>query len=110
MSDHTGPGGPADELRRAFAAAESRAGRAMETLVAGKGFADLLAQAAENAAALSAINTQLCDLVLRNLRLAGRGDLHRLGHRLNGIEDKLEAVLQEVEDLGRGPAASEEAA
>ena len=100
----------AGALRRAMAEAESRMGAAMEQLVAGKGFADLLGQAAENAVALTTINSQVWDLVLRNLRMAGRGDIHRLGGRLNGIDDKLEAVLQEIEDLGASRMPSGEPA
>jgi hypothetical protein len=100
----------AGSLRRAMADAESRMGAAMEQLVAGKGFADLLGQAAENAVSLTTINAQVWDLVLRNLRMAGRGDVHRLGGRLNGIDDKLEAVLQEIEDLGASRMPSGEPA
>jgi hypothetical protein len=45
-------------------------------------------------------------MVLRNLRMAGRSDIHGLGRRLNAIEDKLEVILQEVETLADdGPAA-----
>ncbi|MBA2638260.1 MAG: hypothetical protein H0U79_08600 [Solirubrobacterales bacterium] len=39
------------------------------------------------------------DLVIRNLRLAGRADVTRLGRQLARTEDKLELVLQEVERL-----------
>ena len=39
------------------------------------------------------------DLVLRNLRLAGRRDVVRLARQLARTEDKLERVLQEVETL-----------
>jgi hypothetical protein len=100
MSDDlTGAFWAAEPLRRVFAGAEGRMGEAMEQLVAGKAFAGLLGQAAENAVALSTINTQFWDLMLRNLRLAGRGDVHRLGRRLNGIDDKLEMLLQEIETL-----------
>jgi hypothetical protein len=100
MSDDlTGALWAAEPLRRVFAEAEGRMGDAMEQLVAGKAFAGILGQAAENAVALSTINAQVWDLVLRNLRVAGRGDIHRLGRRLNGIDDKLEMLLQELETL-----------
>ena len=89
----------AEPWRRALAETESRMAGAMEQLVGGKGFAALLGQAAENAVALTTINAQVWDLVLRNLRVAGRGDVHRLGRRLNDIDDKLEVLLQEVERL-----------
>ena len=37
--------------------------------------------------------------MLRNLRLAGRADVTRLARQLNRTEDKLERVLQELEEL-----------
>jgi molecular chaperone GrpE (heat shock protein) len=39
------------------------------------------------------------DLLWRNLRLAGRADVVRLSRQLHRTEDKLERVLQEVENL-----------
>jgi hypothetical protein len=81
---------------------ESALGASMERLVGGKGFAGLMGLAAENAVALTTINAQWWDMVVRNLRLAGRGDIHKLGRRMNRIEDKLELLLQEVERLGEG--------
>ena len=41
------------------------------------------------------------DLVLRNLRIAGRADVVKLSRQLNRTEDKLELVLQQVEALRR---------
>ena len=52
-----------------------------------------------NVAAISRIGTEVFDLVLRNLRLAGRGDIVRLARQLHRTEDKLERLLQEVETL-----------
>jgi hypothetical protein len=89
-----------EQLRRALAGAESRMAAAMEQLVGGKGFSQLLGQAAENAAALTSINAELWDLFLRNVRVAGQADINRLGRTLNGIDDKLEVLLQELESLG----------
>jgi hypothetical protein len=37
--------------------------------------------------------------MVRNMRLAGRADIARLGRQLARTEDKLETVLQEVERL-----------
>jgi hypothetical protein len=54
---------------------------------------------AENAAAIARISSDAADLVLRNLRLAGRADIARLARQLHRTEDKLESVLQEVESL-----------
>ena len=59
----------------------------------------LLARTAENVAALTRIGNDMADLVLRNLRLAGRADITRLARQLHRTEDKLERVLQEVEQL-----------
>jgi hypothetical protein len=105
-----GPWPIPEELRRAMADAEGRMAAGMEQLVAGQGFSQLLGLAAENAVALTTVNSELWDLVLRNLRVAGRADAHRLERRMNDIDDKLEALLQEIERLGDdrsgpGPAA-----
>lgn len=88
-----------DEVRRLYEEAESRAARAMETLVGGEGFGELLARMTENVVALTKIGFDFGDLVLRNLRIAGRQDITRLAEQLNRTEDKLELVLQEVERL-----------
>jgi hypothetical protein len=92
--------GPSGEPLESMESMESALGASMERMVGGKGFAGLIGLAAENAVALSTINAQVWDMVLRNLRLAGRSDVHKLGRRLNRIEDKLEMLLQEVERLG----------
>jgi hypothetical protein len=79
--------------------AESRTAQALEQLVAKPSFGVLLAQTAENVAAITRIGSDLADLVLRNLRIAGRADMTRLTRQLHRTEDKLERVLQEVEHL-----------
>jgi hypothetical protein len=58
-----------------------------------------MALSAENVAALARIGSDAADLALRNLRLAGRADITRLARQLHRTEDKLERVLQEVEQL-----------
>jgi hypothetical protein len=78
---------------------EAQTAAAMEELVATDGFGVLLARTAENAAALTRIGSEALDLALRNLRVAGRRDVVRLGQALARSEDKLERVLQEVEEL-----------
>jgi hypothetical protein len=97
--DTNGFGAGPEAVRRALVDAEGLMASAMEQLVAGKGFAELLGQAAENAVALTKINASVWDLVLRNFRMAGRADIHRLGRRMNTIDDKLETILQELENL-----------
>jgi hypothetical protein len=54
---------------------------------------------AENAAALTKLGNDGMDLVLRNLRVAGRRDVVRLARQLARTADKLERVLQELEEL-----------
>jgi sensor histidine kinase YesM len=68
-------------------------------MVARESFGVLLARVTENVVAVSKIGNDIADLVLRNLRLAGRQDVVRLKRQLNRTEDKLEQVLQEVERL-----------
>lgn len=79
--------------------AEAQAARAMEQLVGSRGFGGLLGQLAENSAALTRLGADAMDLLLRNLRVAGRRDVVRLSRQLARTEDKLERVLQEVEQL-----------
>jgi hypothetical protein len=86
-------------IRRALEGAEAQTAAAMEELVATDSFAVLLARTAENTASLARIGTEALDLALRNLRIAGRRDVVRLGQALARSEDKLERVLQEVEEL-----------
>jgi hypothetical protein len=90
---------PSEQLARLYEEAEAEAAKAGERLVATQGFASLLGQLAENAAALNKLGNDAMDLVMRNLRLAGRRDVARLGRQLGRTEDKLERVLQELEDL-----------
>jgi hypothetical protein len=109
---------PEEQVRRLYEDAETRTAKAMEQLVGGQGFGELLARMTENLVALSKVGSDMADLVLRNLRIAGRGDITRLGRQLNRTEDKLELLLQRVEELGdqlkqhdeRGTAAAENGA
>jgi hypothetical protein len=113
MSDERHPS-PADEAKRLYDESETRTARAFEQLVARDSFGELLAKMTENVVALTRIGNDAFDLVLRNLRLAGRQDVIRLSRQLSRTEDKLELVLQEVERLreeqrsprGRGGNAS----
>jgi hypothetical protein len=89
----------AEQVRALYEQAESRAADAFEELVSKPSFGVLLARSAENVAAISRISSDLADLVLRNLRVAGRADVTRLARQLHRTEDKLERLLQEVEEL-----------
>ena len=93
--------GPIDEARRLYEEAETQAANAMEQLVSRDGFGQLLALMTENVVALTRISSDVFDLGLRNLRLAGRQDVTRLGRHIGRTEDKLEMVLQEVERIGQ---------
>jgi hypothetical protein len=78
---------------------EARTAKAAERLVSRDSFGELLARTTENAMAMTKIGFDAMDLVVRNLRLAGRRDVTNLGRQLARTEDKLEMVLQEVERL-----------
>jgi hypothetical protein len=90
---------PGEQVARLYEQAEAEAAKASESLVGSRGFASLLGQVAENAAALTRLGNDAMDLVLRNLRVAGRRDIIRLARQLARTEDKLERVLQELEEL-----------
>jgi hypothetical protein len=97
--DAHGKSGPAEHVSRLYEDLEAEAATASEEVVGSSGFAGLLARAAENTAALTKLSSDAMDLVLRNLRVAGRRDVVSLSRQLARTEDKLERVLQEVEEL-----------
>jgi hypothetical protein len=90
---------PEQEVRRLYEEAETRVAKAAERVVSRDSFGELLAMVTENAVAVTRIGNEAMDLVLRNLRLASRQDINRLTRALGRTEDKLEQVLQEVEEL-----------
>jgi hypothetical protein len=90
---------PDEQVRRLYEEAEAATGGAMERLVSRQAFAELLGMAAENTVAIIKLGSDAADLVVRNLRLAGRRDLTRLAKQIARTEDKLERVLQEIESL-----------
>ena len=98
MADERHPS-PAEETRRLYEEAETRTGQAFEQLVSRDSFGELLARVTENVVGITKIATDAFDLILRNLRLAGRQDITRLARQLARTEDKLELLLQEVERL-----------
>ena len=104
MANRTTPS-PEAEVRALYEQTESQTAQAFEELVSKPSFGLLLARSAENVAAITRLGSDFGDLVLRNLRLAGRADVTRLHQQLHRTEDKLERVLQEVEEL-RGELAS----
>jgi hypothetical protein len=100
---------PEAQVRELYEQAESRTAQAFEGLVSKPSFGVLLARSAENVAAIAGIGSNFADLVVRNMRLAGRSDVTRLARQLHRTEDKLERLLQEVEELrdalARGPSS-----
>ena len=100
---------PTEDVRRLYEDAEKRTADAMEELVKRDAFGELLARATENILAVTRIGNDAADLVVRNLRLAGRRDITSLGRQLARTEDKLEQVLQEVERLQEQLAEAERA-
>ena len=79
----------------------------MEELVKRDAFGELLARATENILALTRMGNDVADLVVRNLRLAGRRDVTSLARQLARTEDKLELVLQELERVQEQLAEAE---
>jgi hypothetical protein len=78
---------------------EGQTAEAMEEFVAGEGFTEILTRVTENVVAMSKIRSDVGDLLLRNLRVAGQADINRLARQLSRTEDKLELLLQAVERL-----------
>jgi hypothetical protein len=105
--DSNGQPSAEEQLRTLYETAESATTRAFEQAVSTPSFGALLARSAENVAALSRIGSDVADLVLRNLRVAGRSDITRLARQLHRTEDKLERVLQEIEQLRDELAAAQ---
>jgi uncharacterized membrane protein YgcG len=90
---------PAEQIKNLYEESETRTAEAFEALVKRDSFGEVLARMTENVVGVTKIATDTFDLVLRNLRLAGRQDITRLARQLARAEDKLELVLQEVEAL-----------
>jgi hypothetical protein len=89
-----------EEVERLYAEAESATAKAMEELVARDSFGTLLVRVTENTMGIAKLTGGALDMVLRNLRIAGRQDITRLARQIARTEDKLEMLLQEVERLG----------
>src|SRR3954451_22294804 len=88
-----------ERVQQALDDAEQRTAGAIEKVVHSNAFGELLARSTENVMGLTRIGFDTFDLIVRNLRIAGRKDVARLGNQLARTEDKLERVLQEVEQL-----------
>ncbi len=107
MSDQ--PSSRAEQVRRLYEEAETRSGTAVEGLVSSEGFGEILSMVTGNAMALTQVANRGLDQLVRGLRVAGRSDVTRLGRQLARTEDKLEQVLQVVEQLEQRLADSQRA-
>lgn len=90
---------PEEQVSHLYEEAESSTAKAMEQLVQRDAFGELLARTTENLVAVVKIGNDVMDSLLRNLRIASRRDVTRLGQQLNRTEDKLELVLQHLEGV-----------
>jgi hypothetical protein len=91
--------GPLAQVHQLYVAAETRAASALESLVGSNVFGELLATSASNAMALARLANGGIDRGVRALRVAGRSDVTDLARQLARTEDKLERMLQLVEEL-----------
>jgi hypothetical protein len=99
MADDKQTPTPAEQAQKLYEDAEAQTAKAMEDLVNQDSFGELLAKVAGNVVAVMKIGGDVADLVVGNLRVAGRRDVLSLHRQLARTEDKLEMVLQEVERL-----------
>lgn len=90
---------PTEDFRRLYEEAETRTAKAFEDLVKSDSFGEALALVTQNVLGFTRVSNDALDIVWRNMRVAGREDLTRVGRQLARTEDKLEMVLQQVEDL-----------
>src|ERR1022692_4006627 len=90
---------PLSRIYRLYVDVETRAASALESLVGTNAFGELLATSASNAMALARLANGSIDRGVRALRVAGRADVTDLARQLARTEDKLERMLQLVEEL-----------
>src|ERR1022692_3339018 len=90
---------PLARIYRRYVEVETRAASALESLVGSNAFGELLAMSASNAMALVRHANGGLDRGVRALRVAGRADVAELARQLARTEDKLERMLQLVEEL-----------
>ena len=91
--------GPLAQIHQLYVQVETRAASALESLVGGNAFGELLATSASNAMALARLANGGVDRGVRALRVAGRADVADLARQNARTEDKLERMLQLVEEL-----------
>jgi hypothetical protein len=100
MTDRHGPFAQAYRLYVKF---ETRASSALESLGT-NALGELLATSASNALEIAKLPNGSIDRGIRAMRVAGRADITDLSRQLARMEDKLERILQLVEELEGRPA------
>jgi uncharacterized protein YlxW (UPF0749 family) len=90
---------PLTKLYALYEQAEAKAAALAEQAVASGAFAELLATTATNVMAVAGVVNAVVDRGVRATRLAARADVVGLARQLARTEDKLERLLQEVEEL-----------
>lgn len=90
---------PVRQARETYEESEKAASKILEDLVSSQSFAEGLGLLTSNIVALSRVGQIGLDQFVRMTRFAGRADITRLGVQLARTEDKLEHVLQVVEQL-----------
>jgi hypothetical protein len=90
---------PLARIYRLYVEVETRTASALESIVGSNAFGELLATSASNAMALARHANGGIDRGIRALRVAGRADVADLARQLARTEDKLERMLQLVEEL-----------
>ena len=93
------PTKPQDAIRKEYEAFEKRMAAVSDGVVGSQGFAEALSMLTSNAVALTRAASIGVEQLVSLTRLAGRRDIARLGRQLARTEDKLEQVLQVVEQL-----------
>jgi hypothetical protein len=91
--------GPLAQVHQRYVQAETHAASALESVVGSNAFGELLAKSASNAMALARLANGGIDRGVRALRVAGRADVADLARQNARTEDKLERMLQLIEEL-----------
>jgi len=91
---------PLTQVYTAYEQLEGKLSSALDRLVATNAFADLLATSATNVMAATRLANGTVDRAVRSTRLAARSDVVALSRQLTRTEDKLERLLQLLEEFG----------
>lgn len=93
------PPTPLTQLLALYEQAEAKAAALAEQAVGSNVFAELLATTATNVMALAGVANAVVDRGVRLTRFAARADVTGLARQLARTEDKLERLLQEVQEI-----------